>query len=414
MKIVGPAKRLTIYLGESDQWRGRPLGVALLECLRREGLAGATLTRAVGGFGAHSRIHTTTILRLSEDLPQVLEVVDSAERIDHAVAVVGHMIQEGLITVEDVQVIKYSHRYLAPLPGERPVGEFMSAPAIAVGLGEPLGQAWGLMVEHGLKALPVVDEKGHPVGMITDGDFMEKTGLVQRLAVAERLDAATLADWRAGLDAKEMTVQQVMSAPVVTLRADSPLGKAATLMTERSLKRLPVVDADGVLAGVLSRVDILGAVTHAHKGHRARPPAGALRALGEVMEHHIPAVAEDSDLPEVLDQMVASGFKRVVVLDSAGRPLGLITDGDLVARVRPESRPGLLQALARRGRAPSDETLARDLMSPGVLALPADTPVTEAIQRAVANRRKRVLVVDGEGRAVGIIDREDLLKAIVS
>jgi uncharacterized protein len=131
MSIAGPAKRLTVYLGESDQWHGRPLAMVLLETLRREGLAGATLLRATGGFGAHSRIHTTTILRLSEDLPLVLEVVDAADRIDHALALLEPMVHEGLITIEDVQVVKYSHRHLAPPPAGPPAPPSSTPPAVA-------------------------------------------------------------------------------------------------------------------------------------------------------------------------------------------------------------------------------------------------------------------------------------------
>jgi len=73
------AKRLRIYFGESDQWRGRPLYLALLDALKKQGLAGATVVRGVAGFGAHSRIHTASILRLSEDLPVVIEIVDTDE-----------------------------------------------------------------------------------------------------------------------------------------------------------------------------------------------------------------------------------------------------------------------------------------------------------------------------------------------
>jgi len=412
MRIVGPAKRLTVYLGESDVWRGQPLHTALLETLRREGFAGATVLRATSGFGAHSRIHTTSILRLSEDLPLVLELVDTVEQVERALTFVGPMVREGLITLEDVHVVKYSHRYLAPLPADRPVRDFMTAPAVAVREGDSIATAWDLMLERGLKALPVVDAAGRPVGLISDNDLMERTGLVQRLGIAERLDAATLAAWRAAIAAQGTTLGEVMSRPAVTLRADSPLGQAAAMMAKQDVKRLPVVDGDGRLAGMLSRVDVLGAVTPAVKAQRARPPEGAQRTVGDAMAARVPAVAADADLPEVVERMVEGGFKRVIVLDAAGRPLGLITDGDLVARVRPETRPGLLNALARRGRAPEDGALARDLMSPGVLTVPADLPVGEAIQHALANRRKRLVVVDGEGRVIGIVDRQDLLRAV--
>ena len=75
-------KRLKIYIGESDLWRGKALYMVLLETLRKTGLAGATITRGIAGFGARSRIHTAAILRLSEDLPLVIEVIDSAEKIE--------------------------------------------------------------------------------------------------------------------------------------------------------------------------------------------------------------------------------------------------------------------------------------------------------------------------------------------
>jgi len=414
MRIVGPAQRLTIYLGESDVWRGQPLHTALLETLRREGFAGATVLRATSGFGAHSRIHTTSILRLSEDLPLVLELVDTAEQVERALTFVGPMVREGLITLEDVHVVKYSHRYLAPLPADRLVRDFMTAPAVAVREGDSIATAWDLMLERGLKALPVIDAAGRPVGLISDNDLMERTGLVHRLGIAERLDAATLAAWRAAIAAQGTTLAEVMSRPALTLRADSPLGQAAALMAKQDVKRLPVVDGDGLLVGMLSRVDVLGAVTPAAKAQRARPPQGAQRTVGDVMAARVPAVAADADLPEVVERMVGGGFKRVIVLDAAGRPLGLITDGDLVARVRPETRPGLLNALARRGRAPEDGALARDLMSPGVLTVPADLAVGEAIQHALANRRKRLVVVDGEGRVIGIVDRQDLLRAVAT
>ena len=110
MKIEGPGKLLRIFVGESDHWRGRPLYQAVVELLRREGLAGATVLRGVEGFGAHSRIHTARILRLSEDLPVVIEVVDSAERIQSVLPQLDEMVQEGLVMTADVEVIMYRSR----------------------------------------------------------------------------------------------------------------------------------------------------------------------------------------------------------------------------------------------------------------------------------------------------------------
>jgi PII-like signaling protein len=107
MKIPEEGWLLRIFIGESDHWQGQPLYEALVLKARELHLAGATVLRGPMGFGAHSRLHTTKILRLSEDLPIVIEIVDAKEKIDELLPHVDAMVQEGLVTLERVQVIKY-------------------------------------------------------------------------------------------------------------------------------------------------------------------------------------------------------------------------------------------------------------------------------------------------------------------
>ena len=107
MKIEGEGKLVRIFIGESDRWEGRPLYEAIVHRVHEEGGAGATVLRGIEGFGAHSRIHTARILRLSQDLPIVIEIVDTSERIDALLPKLDGMITEGLITVEKVRILKY-------------------------------------------------------------------------------------------------------------------------------------------------------------------------------------------------------------------------------------------------------------------------------------------------------------------
>ena len=110
LKANVKAKIVRIYMGESDLWHGRPLYLALIEELRKEGAAGASVFRGIAGFGAHSRIHTATVLRLSEDLPILVEWVDTAEQIARLLPSISAMVAEGMITTEDVDVLFYQHR----------------------------------------------------------------------------------------------------------------------------------------------------------------------------------------------------------------------------------------------------------------------------------------------------------------
>ncbi|MEX0755372.1 MAG: DUF190 domain-containing protein [Actinomycetota bacterium] len=110
MTIDGPAERLRIYIGESDTWHGKPLFQAIVQRAREEGLAGATVVRGIEGFGASSRLHTARILRMSSDLPIVIELVDQKASIDRFVPILDDMVGEGLVTRDEIQVLHYRGR----------------------------------------------------------------------------------------------------------------------------------------------------------------------------------------------------------------------------------------------------------------------------------------------------------------
>ena len=109
MHLPSEAELLRIFIGESDKHRHRPLYEAIVQLARKRGLAGATVLRGIMGFGADSRMHTAKILRLSEDLPIVIEIVDTPERIAELLPEIDGMIEEGLVTLERVRVIAYRH-----------------------------------------------------------------------------------------------------------------------------------------------------------------------------------------------------------------------------------------------------------------------------------------------------------------
>ncbi len=102
-----------IFIGENEKWHHQQLGHALLERLRKEGFAGATLLHGIAGFGAGRVMHTTRLLELSADLPLVIEVVDTEEQMQNLTPILDEMVNKGLVTMERVHVLKYA-------PGDRP------------------------------------------------------------------------------------------------------------------------------------------------------------------------------------------------------------------------------------------------------------------------------------------------------
>ena len=407
------AKRLSIYIGESDQWRGKALYLALVEMLRAKGMAGATVSRGLAGFGAHSVVHTASILRLSLDLPLIINVIDSPEKINNILKVIAPMVGEGLMILEDVEVVKYTHRYLNPLPADKLVSEVMTRKVITLKDTMPVAEAWEIMLKHLLKALPVLNAGGDVVGVLTDEDLVERAGIQQRLSVAERLDEQMLQSELDSLRASLLKVADVMTSPATTILSNESLGVAAARMAEHRIKRLPVLDESGKLIGVLSRVDVLKQVISEEARKRnAKAPSGAVHILSDIMLSEIPTIHEDAQLADVIARFLEAGTRRLIVTDGAGHPLGLISDADAVTRVQPAAQRGVMQALRGKRKIQDEKTTAVQLMSGGVLSAPPETSLTEAAHMMLSQKRKWMVVVDEKGRAIGLVDRQVLLKAL--
>jgi hypothetical protein len=114
VKIEGPAVRLTIFIGEDDQWRHKPLYTEIVHRARAAGLAGASVLRGIEGYGASSRIHTTRLLSLSEDLPVAIVIVDAEDNVRRFLPQLDDLVTEGLVIIDPVEVIRYVGRQATP------------------------------------------------------------------------------------------------------------------------------------------------------------------------------------------------------------------------------------------------------------------------------------------------------------
>jgi len=417
-------KLVRIYIGESDLWHSEPLYLALIEKLRKEGAAGASVFRGVAGFGAHSRIHTATVLRLSEDLPILVEWIDTSDRVERLLPDVAAMVGEGMITSEEVEVIFYRHRGVADISSRLKVKDVMTPRVVTVSPETSLRQAIGLLVGQDYRALPVVDGRQRVVGIVTNGDFIERGGLRMRIELLGALSAEELANVLAAVE-DEKSVASIMTTPAITIQPDASLADAAHLMVTRSLKRLPVVDASGTLLGMLSRLDLLRtqAEVYPRPVPEFTPHPG--QTIGEVMRTDVPVVGQSATLAEVLDAVVATRLNRVIVVDEERRPVGIVTDAELLRRLSPEDHPSVVRILMARlpfiHLSPEEQhrlehamgRTAEELMEDQIPTVPTTTPLGEAIGVMLRGRRKILPVVDDQGRLLGAADRADLLRTLV-
>lgn len=408
-------KCLKIYIGENDIWHGKPLFMALLEKLRDAGLAGATVTRGIAGFGARSRIHTSAIIRLSEDLPVIIEVIDYAEKIDAILDTVYPMVREGLITLEDVKILKYTHRGLNPLLGYRPVKEVMSSPAISIMPQESVAQAWRMMVSHQLKALPVVNEDLQVVGIVTDEDLIARAGLQQRLSVAKQLDPETIEEEIRQLSESHQRVEDIMTRPVIITSEDTALSHAVGLMKKHHLKRIPITGKGGKLVGMLSRLDVLRQISPIESTTTLSTPFLSMpKRVGDVMSPEIPLVYETDPIEKIITTLMKYQSHRLIVVDDQNRVTGIISDVDIVNRIQGESKSSILSAFKQPGKRIANNVTARQIMSKDPIHAQVDLSIPEAVQLMISEGRKIMVIVDTEHHPVGLIDRQSLLEALIN
>jgi CBS-domain-containing membrane protein len=338
-------------------------------------------------------------------------VVDRPDRIDRILPLVEAMVSEGLITEEEVTVRVYRHRALRPLASRLLVRDLMTREVIAVPPTATLAEVVARLSDRLFRALPVVDEDGRVIGIVTNDDLIERGGLPAR----PRLLRATVE----GEPIPAGVAGDIMTREPVTIREDRPAAEALHLLASRGLKRLPVVDADGRLVGMLSRLDLLRAVDDGYTG--VAGDAATRRARGtvvaDVMRRDPATVGPETPVPEVIDALLAAPTRRVLVTDPDGRLLGLISDADIVARLEPAQQPGLLawltgrSAEARQLRALS-RLRAEDVMNRQVITIGPEATLEAAIARSLDTRRHLLPVIDEQGRLLGLVSRAEMLTAL--
>jgi len=285
------------------------------------------------------------------------------------------------------------------------VRDIMTTDPVKVTGDTRLKEAARLMVRHRVSGLPVVDDAGKLIGILSEGDF------IRREAGRDRPHGVSLLDAVFG----EGELQPVGAECV------------AEIMTRRRLKRLPVVGEHGALVGMVSRVDLLR--TAAGRFERKEPVAQELGLQGNVplsrvMRRDAPTVHPDTGLAEVFQAVISTRLNHALVVDADRRVVGVVTDAEMLERLTPSLRSGALRSLMHRlpfvhaspdDRAAEQHARARrasDLMDPDVATATEDTLLGDAVGAMLRGSQKVLAVTDAAGRLVGMVDRADLLHGL--
>ena len=427
MALEGRGKRVRIYLNEGDLVGQQTADIAVLTFLRRENAAGATVFRAVEGFGGHGEIHTTRRVDAPQPQPMVIEWVDSEERVDLLLPRVKELVPRGLITVDPTEVVLYEPYPVRRVSSQLTAGDVMSHDVTAVGPQVPVRQVVELLLGRVYRAIPVIDGSV-PVGIITNSDLVSRGGLPVRMELLPSLQGPELDDVLERLTRQQKTAGEIMTTRPVTVLATTPLPEVAQIMARRRLKRLPVVGPGGGLVGVVSRIDVLRTVAEGLSTSQPEPDQVGLNGeapIGTVMRRDVPTVFPETPVPEVMQAVFSTRLNRAVVVDAERHVLGLVTDAELLERVTPSLKPSALQSLMNRlpilprrqgDRETEQHALARTARELMVTAIPTaeeSTPLRQALRSMLEGKEKLIAVVDRQRKLVGVVDRADILRGLV-
>jgi CBS domain-containing protein/PII-like signaling protein len=399
-------KVIEIYTSEQARWRGAPLYDAVVQVVaRQKSAARCIVNRAVAGCFENGELASHRVLDLSHNMPLKIEIVLPSPELDPILEAIEKIVADGIVLVKECDRFLH-HTTGGLLPRGLLVRDVMTTSPVSVGKNAPLGEVVSLLVRSEFDAVPVTDRRGRLAGMVTQDVLVEKAGMHVRprlLAALWQDSDDTVAETELfDAESSRLEAGDLMLQGPTSIGPDDPLAGAVKLMTAGNLKRLPVTDPDGRLIGMLARIDILRVASTGSSRREVLKRYGAAVASTTPVRQadllDVPTISPDTVADEVMRILDNEG-QRVVVVDAERRPLGVISDRDLLPLLDP-------------GRRDKARSLTAGSLMRNVPAINEDAGVEEALGWMVEHRRKRLPVVDGEGKYVGMLSREELLRML--
>lgn len=419
-----PYNVIEIFTSEKARWKGRPLNEAIVQYVHDLKIAARCLvTRGVGGCYESGEVATGRLEVLSYNMPLRIAIVLPASDLGQVLPEVEAMVTDGIVAVHSLDVV--AHKTSKELvPRQIKVREIMTTEPRKVFLETPLDQVVRLLLSSIFTGVPVVDDADRPVGVITQGDLIYKGKMPMRLGLLAESGKDKLGTVLEALAAK--SAGDVMTTPVISIAQDQFVKDAVDLMLEKRVKRLPVVDAEGKLTGMVSRLDIFRTIMHEAPDwdafRRQSIAVGNVRTVSDIMRRDTHAVLPETTLDELIRVIDSNDIQRIAVVDPAGRFLGLISDRDLLVAFSPEFPEAIWDQFLRivpfserwkRHREFKDRLgskTAGEVMNTDIITVKETTDIDAAIAIMAEKGLKRLPVIDNEGKFKGMISRDSLLR----
>ena len=415
---------IEIFTSEEARYRKSPVTDAVMQYIRELKIAARCIvTRGIAGCYESGEVTTTRLEVLSFNLPVRIYIILPAFETERVLNGLDGMITDGIVVLHDLNVLRHRTRN-SFFPRQLLARDIMTGDPQSVTAATPLNDVIGLLLSSVFSGIPVVDARNRPVGIITQGDLITKGGLPLRLGLLAESDQDSLESVLKRLASRNAA--EVMTSPAMTIEADRPLTEAVDLMLGKGVKRLPVVDKDGRLSGMISRLDIFRTVMregpdwNTFKAQKVE--VDRLKYVSDILYRDVHTVSPKTSIDKVIRVIDDNAVQRVAVVDAGERLLGIISDRDLLRYFKP-GRHGVWHLLAKTKdifkqdtcgvedlQQCLTETTAGEVMTTALITVDEDMPIDTAIRLMIDKGLKRLPVIDGEGRFKGMISRDSLLR----
>lgn len=405
---------IRVYTRERARYEGVELGSAIVSYLKSLKIsARCAVFRGVEGCYENGETVASHIIDVAYDLPVMIDILLPQAEKAEVLSRLELMVTDGLVCVLPVEVTSFK----APsglIPRNLLVRDIMTEGPIDGRADFPLRVVVDLLVDNRLKSLPIVDDGRSVVGIVTQGDLIKRAGMPTRFALFRTLPPEALSAWLDRVGGR--AISEFMTSKPVVLRDQRSVGEAVRVMTREHLKRLPVVDSEGALCGMVSRIDILRALASAARETPGTPPpvGGAVitpHLVRDIILRDRLTVDPGTTLRTAVGQLACTEDDDLIVVDGDGHLLGLVTEEAILGAIEPGSVAGALLRRMTAHQSP-EKTQVSEIMDREVPRVTEDTAVEEAIRLMTERGLKRIPVVDDQGRFTGLIRRDSILFAL--
>ncbi len=412
---------IKVFINENTKYQHKPLAQAILSYVQEQKIAARCIvTKGIAGCYENGEMATQGIEVLSFNMPLKIEIALPSSELSCVLPSLEAMVSDGLIMVEqlETQVHRSEQRFI---PYHLKVRDVMTAKPRAISPETSASEVAHIIQSSPFNGLPVIDRNDAVLGIVTQGDLITRGGLPLRVGLLSHLPAEAIKHSLETLAGK--TAADIMTKSPIVVRDNEEVRIAVKLMLDHKIKRLPVIDAQGKLSGMFSRLDIFRAISQGNPDWKKLVAKNVVITnpiyVADIMRTDTATVSLTTSVSEVLKVIDKYGIQRVAVVDDNGKFAGIISDRDIMNTLIEEEGSSLwkrfssifsLAALTGSSETTSRKTAA-DLMNTKVVTIREDALITEAAQIMTEQAIKRLPVVSDAGLFKGMISRDLLLRA---